>query len=681
MASTIDTRGGGSAICVTNDCPTFEILGDPDPEPDNIADIHPMTNGIYSEHPTKIDMDVKEDKDSSSFPKDTSTTIVNANEEGGCTHADNTREMTSEATTSSKQNSNLEKLSEIKPDLGNVNVAIQKEHNSEDGDNVSRDSVPIPCTSPVSSALSFNKAPASQVEKSETHTHQQIDPSIGSASDVVPTDENAVAAGQPFHGVKLPHPAEHCASEAFPRASGLQFSRERQIFIVGKGNKEDTRLTQFSQMPAQGIPTSPFPQTISAQQFDQPSPFRTRAPEFSQYPSNGFQNRNRDEGARHHAQVLKLQQELSAERESKRNLRKTIEVEVRETSDAALLSMIKDVFHERSELEKQKYELQKKQVDLDRQAKWFSQLEVMLTEGQKLLQSQHREIRLRDPASIELEQVRQYVTDEKAAVYKNANAKLLIKHDLLRAREAKLDLMEQHWKTRARESLEDELRTKLEEEIEARIADSEYQRGFDQGKETGRLEKCENAQQQGFLEGYNMARLTQQRIAALEKGSIPYDSLDLDFLFNPEHPENPFNRGIQIGSFQVSEKVQKLRAVPKDAAQISNQETANLKDSLKISKAPASRPTIYEELNGSPARHNGHIILANGNSRGVNGISANGSGPSQLTPCADRNIGGPVRRHSSTFHEAPRQMSGNQHVINDGDDSLGKGFQNLIDLN
>ena len=79
------------------------------------------------------------------------------------------------------------------------------------------------------------------------------------------------------------------------------------------------------------------------------------------------------------------------------------------------------------------------------------------------------------------------------------------------------------------------------------IAQIEYARGMEHGKELGRLEAAEHAHTAGFLEGYKTARSTLDKLTAFRNGTLMPDSPDLAFLFDPSHPENPFNRGMQIG--------------------------------------------------------------------------------------------------------------------------------------
>jgi len=55
----------------------------------------------------------------------------------------------------------------------------------------------------------------------------------------------------------------------------------------------------------------------------------------------------------------------------------------------------------------------------------------------------------------------------------------------------------------------------LEDEIEARTAEAEYDRGFQAGQDAEHVENVEDVRYQGLVEGYNTARRTQDGLAAL----------------------------------------------------------------------------------------------------------------------------------------------------------------------
>jgi hypothetical protein len=53
--------------------------------------------------------------------------------------------------------------------------------------------------------------------------------------------------------------------------------------------------------------------------------------------------------------------------------------------------------------------------------------------------------------------------------------------------------------------------------------------------------------ERGFLDGYQAARLEQRQLAKLKRGEISAHDDEVAWLFDVGHPENPYNRGLQIG--------------------------------------------------------------------------------------------------------------------------------------
>lgn len=288
-----------------------------------------------------------------------------------------------------------------------------------------------------------------------------------------------------------------------------------------------------------------------------------------------------------YTQVQRAQSEAVNEHLPSENLRKKIEADVLKSIDTVVTNMIVDLFNRQIELARKSFALEEKALEVQRQTELNRQKEIYLAEGQKILQvnfpTTHEAVR-----SIELQQIRKEIEIEVRSQYRQSDTKLAGKFQELRARETHLELLQKNWKSQAQEALKSELRQAIEDEIAGEIVDREYGRVFREGKEAGHAESVVAAEKEGFLRGYQTARETQDRMWAMKKGTLPHDSPDLDFLFDFSHPDNPFNRGMQIGS------------------------RANVQEPPK---APPSTPrrTLYQELHGAGAQYNGHTVLANGN--------------------------------------------------------------------
>jgi hypothetical protein len=232
----------------------------------------------------------------------------------------------------------------------------------------------------------------------------------------------------------------------------------------------------------------------------------------------------------------------------------TIASEIRARTTTVISEMISEVFSKRMELAKIRFALETKEKELNRRADRIAQQEVFLSEGQKLLKSVHPELRLQDPMDINMRVLRDDVASELHSKYQSAQAKLNAKREELQIREEELSFRAGAWKAQARAELTDELRSMLEAEFaqeKGKIGEEAYNEGLEVGKEIGRQEAQEEIRQKGFVEGYKAAREAQKAMMALKSGKIAHDSPELDFLFDEEHPKNPFRLGMQIGSGQI----------------------------------------------------------------------------------------------------------------------------------
>jgi hypothetical protein len=274
---------------------------------------------------------------------------------------------------------------------------------------------------------------------------------------------------------------------------------------------------------------------------------------------SGCNNRASDDGqlVRLQAQLARAQNELSIERETKANMRKTIEAEVQTHTDGVINEMLMDLYHKQVSVEKSKLALRHIEIDLEMREAQVKQSEIFLSLGQKFLSSEGEKYGAESFSHLHIDNAREQGRHEGIASCQHSQADFDAQLNSLNLRENKLALLEKNWKAQVSENIEAELRDVLWDDIKKRITTTEYTRGFEHGKEVSHSESVNDAREEGYLEGYHAARREQDTLISFRNGELPIESPALEFLFNPGHPDNPFNRGMQIGRREGSAKLQK----------------------------------------------------------------------------------------------------------------------------
>jgi hypothetical protein len=296
---------------------------------------------------------------------------------------------------------------------------------------------------------------------------------------------------------------------------------------------------------------------------------------------------------------------------------KTIEAETKMHCEQAMYALLTDVFSRNVDLVKMQYAQQEKEVELQRRTDWIQRTEFLLSEGQKILKSELPEYQNMDTRDGTQATLRDEIASEFSLKYRQANALLHSRAEELDIREEKVKALEHAWKTNAAEDLRKELLEDLELEREAEIADREFQKGFDAGKEEGLRENMAKVRQEGFVNGYALAH---QRIAAMlqfKDGTLPHTSTELDFLFNPAHPEHPWNIALEVGK-QTGHSSSNIGNIKIPGPSLEGPiRRLSISDFVPKSR-PVDRgpPTMYEEFHGRAPMHNGHVIYANKDANG-----------------------------------------------------------------
>ncbi|KAF2262051.1 hypothetical protein CC78DRAFT_606543 [Lojkania enalia] len=283
---------------------------------------------------------------------------------------------------------------------------------------------------------------------------------------------------------------------------------------------------------------------ISPQELDQT--IRGRRPAYSQ--PTWLQTvhepfRGRDEARRLQSMLTKVQRELLTERQAK----STIYDEVKHDMSNSLMTLFKEVLQKQIDVDKQKSVLRRKDIELKTKEERLNKLAEFLVEGQKQLVNEFEEHSYRTATELQLQHARDEGELQALEKFRDWNAHLADKSDRLEVIESETNFRAHGWRITEKESLEQELRDKLEEEIEGRISNVLHQNGFEEGKKASMDERAKKERDIGFIEGYKEARRQMDVLTALKNGSLHPNSADLDFLINSDHPGNPFNRGLQAG--------------------------------------------------------------------------------------------------------------------------------------
>lgn len=289
-----------------------------------------------------------------------------------------------------------------------------------------------------------------------------------------------------------------------------------------------------------------------------------RAPR-SHHANNSFRGFDgREEVARLSAQMMKVRNELDAERKKSTNMRSSIEEEVQKSTDASLARLTTELFQKQVKTLAQQGKLEAKERELLFRQAQIEQTEIFLSEGQKQL---YRQASIDNGDDVEestlsmAEVNREYERRQAELVaQKNLSERegqLSMRDKALQLREAAQMMREQQYKALIRSTVEAERREDVIPNMDAKldeVADLEYNRGFGAGKAAGRAAADKGTHEQSFVEGYSAARRAELALNKLKMGSIARDSPELDFLYNASHPYNMFAMGARVGSMDLGKQ-------------------------------------------------------------------------------------------------------------------------------
>lgn len=173
-------------------------------------------------------------------------------------------------------------------------------------------------------------------------------------------------------------------------------------------------------------------------------------------------------------------------------------------------------------------------------------IETILAIGQKQFADAEAGIYRNDEEFVNVHEeiIRERVAHEVARRDRKVEAHLATKARELEIREADLEMRQKGYEpllVQNLDKLEAKIRGDVEKEITARIGKAEYEQGL-----------AESNAGASFDRGYATCFAMFQRLKQFENGQLAHDSPEMAFLFDVNHPENPYARGVQVGRLGFS---------------------------------------------------------------------------------------------------------------------------------
>lgn len=297
----------------------------------------------------------------------------------------------------------------------------------------------------------------------------------------------------------------------------------------------------------------------NARQLHWPAPV-PRAPR-SYFPPVGHQPSRPpldfDELQRTKAQLIKARSDLDVERKVNAEMRKTVGAEKQASIGAAMANMLSDLLQKQADALTAKAKTQEKERDLQYREQRITQLETYLSNGQKQLKWQLEQRGIRAMSEVDEAHLRREVELKMKHQLSDIEGKIGIQVERLRHQEAAQKIREQQYKALIRDALENESREQLAHDMQAKTGDAKfaeeaYERGLSDGKKSGVTKGSEAELKQEFLQGYAACYRTLTALHNVRNGKIAVDSPEVASLFDPTHPENPHNVGLDIGRMEAA---------------------------------------------------------------------------------------------------------------------------------
>ncbi|KAF9695275.1 hypothetical protein EKO04_006937 [Ascochyta lentis] len=262
-----------------------------------------------------------------------------------------------------------------------------------------------------------------------------------------------------------------------------------------------------------------------------------------------------DEIQRTKAQLMKARNDLENERKANAETQKTVGAEKQAIIGAAMSNMLTDLLHKQAEALAEKAKTQEKERELQYRERKITQLESFLSDGQRQLKYELEQQGIRPMSVIEKANLRHEIELNVRHQLSDIQGRIAIQVERLRHQEAAQKIREQQYRVSIRDAVEAEVRAQIGRDEQVRAADAKTaelacERGLAESKRSADANTSGVALRQDFLKGYAACFRSQTALYRMRTGRIATDSPELAFLYDPTHPENIHNVGVQIGRME-----------------------------------------------------------------------------------------------------------------------------------
>lgn len=249
---------------------------------------------------------------------------------------------------------------------------------------------------------------------------------------------------------------------------------------------------------------------------------------------------------------MKARDDLEHERKINIEMRKTVGAEKQASIGAAMADMLSDLLQKQAEALTAKAKTQEKERDLQYREQKIAQIETYLANGQKQLKWKLEQQGTSTMSQVDEANLRREIELKMKHQLSDIEGKIGIQVERLRHQEAAQNIREHQYKALIRDALENELREQIAQNMQAKSTDTRlveraYERGLAKGKKSEVANVSKGEHKQDFLKGYAACYRTLTILHNVRNGKIAVDSPEIAFLFDPSHPENPHNLGLDIG--------------------------------------------------------------------------------------------------------------------------------------
>ncbi|KAJ8110216.1 hypothetical protein OPT61_g6883 [Boeremia exigua] len=290
-----------------------------------------------------------------------------------------------------------------------------------------------------------------------------------------------------------------------------------------------------------------------------------------------------DELQRTKARLMKADNDLEILRKANAEMRKTVEAEQQASISNAMSGILTDLLQKQADALTAKAKAQEKERELQYRERKIAQLEVYLSEGQKQLKYELEKQGIRLMSVLDESNMRREAELKVKHQFSDIEGKIAIQVERLRHQEAAQKVREQQYKIQIRDELDTDTRKQSACDtdakiVEGRLTEAAYERGLADGQKVGSAAANQNALRQGFLQGYDACYRTHAAFYDMRNGRVAADSPQVAFLYDPTHPENPYNIGLDIGRMKTATASPRSDAVCAEAIQAKSSHPAIMND-------------------------------------------------------------------------------------------------------